>query len=402
MDAGRRRHVTAAGRVAGRRRADWVQERASSPLHHEWVATVLGVSLGIAFALCFLTGIVDHLAQHPPSWFHLPTRPVNLYGINEAVHVLTGIASIPLLLAKLWTVWPRLFTWPPVRGLAHALERLSLLALVGGSLFQLFTGVANIDYWYSSMPFFFPTAHFWVAWLVVGGLVVHVGAKAPTAADALAVGPGSPASSVGTAAPSGGLTRRGFIGATFATGGLLVATVVGESVTPLRKLALLAPRNPTVGPASLPVNESAAQARVTAAALDPGYVLTVGGNCRMPRSFSLAALRRLPQRSAGLAITCTEGWIAPAQWRGVPLRTLLRLAGAAPDAAVRVESLEAQHRLYSSSVVDPAHIQDPDTLLALELNGRALDLDHGFPVRLIAPDRPGVEQTKWLARVIVL
>ena len=31
-----------------------------------------------------------------------------------------------------------------------------------------------------------------------------------------------------------------------------------------------------------------------------------------------------------------------------------------------------------------------------------LDLDHGFPVRLIAPDRPGVLQTKWLRRVIVL
>ena len=67
-----------------------------------------------------------------------------------------------------------------------------------------------------------------------------------------------------------------------------------------------------------------------------------------------------------------------------------------------VESIESQSQLYSNSVIDPQHAVDPDTLLALELNGEVLDLDHGFPVRLIAPDRPGVLQTKWLRQVIVL
>jgi DMSO/TMAO reductase YedYZ molybdopterin-dependent catalytic subunit len=81
---------------------------------------------------------------------------------------------------------------------------------------------------------------------------------------------------------------------------------------------------------------------------------------------------------------------------------LLQLVGAAPGAAVRVESLESPHRFYASSVVDPAHAADADTLLALELNGAPLDLDHGYPVRLIAPDRPGVLQTKWVSRVVVL
>jgi DMSO/TMAO reductase YedYZ molybdopterin-dependent catalytic subunit len=67
-----------------------------------------------------------------------------------------------------------------------------------------------------------------------------------------------------------------------------------------------------------------------------------------------------------------------------------------------VQSIEPQSQLYSSSVIDPQHAVDPDTLLALELNGEVLDLDHGFPVRLIAPDRPGVLQTKWLRHVVVL
>ena len=153
-----------------------VSARFSSPLHDEWVASVLGVALGVAFALCFVTGIVDYLSQHPPHWFHLPTHPLELYRVNEGVHVVTGIMTIPLLIAKLWTVWPKLFHWPPLANVAEALERLSLIPLVGGSFFLLFTGVANIDYWYSPMPFYFPTAHFWAAWMVVGALVIHVAA----------------------------------------------------------------------------------------------------------------------------------------------------------------------------------------------------------------------------------
>ena len=399
-----------------------VRGRFSSPLHDEWVASVLGIALGVAFTVCFLTGIVDYLAQHPPTWFHLPVRTTNFYRVTEGVHVVTGIATIPLLLAKLWTVWPNLLAWPPVRSIAHALERLSLIPLVGGSLFLLFTGVVNIDYWYSPMPFFFPTAHFWTAWLVVGALVIHVGAKGAAAVSAVARGPAdhrAPSAVVGEAdegsstplhdrEPIGsddrrsGLSRRGFLAAISASAGVLVVTVVGETVAPLRGLAVLAPRNPTIGPQNLPVNQTAVEAGVSERAVDPSYRLTVRGNCRYPRSFSLADLRSMPQREAGLPITCVEGWSAAARWRGVSLPHLLAVVGAAPAVSVRVESLESSSRLYSSSVVDPPHAEHPDTLLALELNGEPLDIDHGYPVRLIAPDRPGVLQTKWIATVVVL
>ena len=154
-----------------------IRRRFHSPLHSEWLAAVLGITLGISFTICFLTGLVDYLAQNPPSWFHLPVHPINLFRVTEGLHVLTGIVAIPLLLAKLWVVYPNLFTFPPVRNVAHALERISLLALVGGGLFQLATGVANISYWYSPMPFSFTTAHLYVAWITMGGLVVHIGAK---------------------------------------------------------------------------------------------------------------------------------------------------------------------------------------------------------------------------------
>ena len=42
------------------------------------------------------------------------------------------------------------------------------------------------------------------------------------------------------------------------------------------------------------------------------------------------------------------------------------------------------------------------SLVALTLNGETLDLDHGFPARVIAPGRPGVLQTKWLSSIEVM
>jgi DMSO/TMAO reductase YedYZ molybdopterin-dependent catalytic subunit len=47
------------------------------------------------------------------------------------------------------------------------------------------------------------------------------------------------------------------------------------------------------------------------------------------------------------------------------------------------------------------HARDPLTLLALRLNGEELSPDHGYPARLIAPNRPGVLQTKWVGRLEV-
>ena len=389
-----------------------IRQRFHSPLHSEWLAAVFGITLGVSFTVCFLTGMVDYLAQHPPYWFHLPVRPVNFFRITQGVHVLTGIIAIPLLLAKLWVVYPNFFAYPPVRSAAHALERISLVPLVGGALFELATGVANISYWYSPMPFNFTVAHFYVAWITIGGLIVHIGAKLAltrevvsgrhtrTARESLpnaGVIVPAPGSEVGSS-----LDRRGFLAAVGGGAGILLLTVAGETVAPLRDLAVLAPRNPTTGPRSVPVNKTAIGAGVIEQATSADYRLIVGGRCRYPRSFSLRELRALPQRGAGLPIECVEGWSAAAAWRGVSLPYLLKLVGAPKGSQVKVQSIQSESQLYSNSIIDPQHAADPDTMLALELNGEVLDLDHGFPVRLIAPDRPGVLQTKWLRQVVVL
>lgn len=70
----------------------------------------------------------------------------------------------------------------------------------------------------------------------------------------------------------------------------------------------------------------------------------------------------LAQHEAVLPIACVEGWSTVQRWRGVSVATLL----------------------------------------ALQVGGEELHLDHGFPVRLIAPNNPGVPQTKWVGTVEVL
>jgi DMSO/TMAO reductase YedYZ molybdopterin-dependent catalytic subunit len=65
-----------------------------------------------------------------------------------------------------------------------------------------------------------------------------------------------------------------------------------------------------------------------------------------------------------------------------------------------VESLQPKGS-YRSSVLNHLQAADRDTLLALELDGEQLHPDHGYPVRLIGPNRPGVLQTKWVTRLVV-
>ncbi|MGI9054147.1 MAG: molybdopterin-dependent oxidoreductase [Ilumatobacteraceae bacterium] len=81
------------------------------------------------------------------------------------------------------------------------------------------------------------------------------------------------------------------------------------------------------------------------------------------------------------------------------LRTVLEQARLTEASEVEVVSLEAGGR-YRTSLVNDRVVGDDDTVLALQVNGETLSLDHGFPVRLIAPNQPGVMQTKWVTRLV--
>ncbi|MCL9796110.1 molybdopterin-dependent oxidoreductase [Frankia sp. AgKG'84/4] len=373
-----------------------------SRLHDPRMAALLGLWLGVTFGVCFLTGLVSHFMQHPPSWLEWPARPTWFYRATQGLHVATGLASVPLLLAKLWTVYPRLWEWPPVRTAAHALERLSIVPLIAGAIFQLATGIANIAQWYR-FRFFFTVTHYWVAWITIGALLVHIAAKLAIVRANVGSGRAGRAEltdRLSEPEPEGaGLSRRGLGIAVGAAAGVITLTSVGQSAPGLASLDLLGPRRPDIGPQGLPVNRTAVAARVRTLARDPGYRLEVVG----PRRFVLRLdeLRAFEHHTSKLPITCVEGWAADATWRGPRLRDLLDAAGVPSDATVRVESLEARGG-YRTSEVNPSHARDPLTLLATGLNGADLDLDHGYPARLIAPNRPGVLQTKWVHRVVMV
>jgi hypothetical protein len=368
----------------------------TSSLHSEQTATWLGLALGVLFSVCFVTGFISHLIQHPPGWFEWPSRPAGLYRVTQGLHVATGLASVPVLLAKLWTVYPRLWTWPPVKDVLHLVERISLFPLVAGSLFLLFTGVANIGLWYP-WRFSFPAGHYSAAWITIGAMIVHVGAKWAIIRTELARGTRETSRANATAR----LDRRRFLAFVAALAGGVTITTVGQTVRILNPLALLAPRRPDVGPQGFPVNKAASGAGVVEAALDPHYRLDVEGEVSSSLSLSLSDLRALPQHEATLPISCVEGWSASVSWRGVRVTDLLDMAGAADDAEVVVESLQPAG-LYKTSELNRSHARDPDTLIALEVNGETLHIDHGYPARLIGPNRPGVMQTKWVKRLVVI
>lgn len=158
-----------------------------SRLHDVANAAWLGYALGAAFGICMVTGLYSHLLQHQPDWLSIPTRPVSLYRVSQGLHVATGLASVPLLLAKLWVVYPRLFSWPPARDVGHAVQRASLLLLVGGAVFLLSTGVANVAQWYP-FGFSFTAAHYWVGWVTIGALMLHIAAHGAQAWSAIRQG----------------------------------------------------------------------------------------------------------------------------------------------------------------------------------------------------------------------
>ena len=385
-------------RFARARRGPFAENAFPSRLHGERTAALLGIALGTAFTICFVTGLMSHFTQRGPheianAW---PSRPVSLYRVTQGIHVLSGMLAVPLLLAKMWVAYPRLWTWPPVRDPLHAIERIALLALVGGAFFQLATGLLNVFYWYL-FPFNFPLAHYAGAWIAIGGLIVHVGAKWEPARRGLRR---APSPEPRTAAPAGGLTRSGFLAVVGGLGGTILALTAGEAVSPFSRLALLAPRRAGIGPQGVPVNHTA-PASVRRLATSPDYRLEISGAVARPAAYTLADLRALPQADARLPISCVEGWSTDASWRGIRVRNLLDRAGASADARVMVESIQT-HGGSHRSFLNPPHARDSLTLLAMELNGEPLHIDHGYPVRLIAPNRPGTQQTKWIARLTVL
>ncbi|WP_243228496.1 cytochrome b/b6 domain-containing protein [Microbacterium sp. CIAB417] len=164
--------------AAIRPRAAHVQRALASPVRNTRMAVVVGRVLGLAFVVCFLTGLYSHVLQSPLDGIVTPTRPEHLYGWTQGTHVVVGSMLLPLLLAKLWVVYPRLFRWPPLSGVLSALERGSVAVLVATALVLPVTGILNILEWYP-WEFSFRRTHFALAWMLIGALALHIAVQLP-------------------------------------------------------------------------------------------------------------------------------------------------------------------------------------------------------------------------------
>ncbi|MFF7970652.1 molybdopterin-dependent oxidoreductase [Streptomyces sp. NPDC007905] len=409
-----------------------------SPLRGPWFTSVLGLVLLAGITVLFVTGLVSYAAYNPglsrvndttPDkgilgfyLFAWPTGPVWLYRFTQGVHVTLGITLVPVLLAKLWSVVPRLFTLPPARSLAHALERISLLLLVGGGLFEFTTGVLNVQLDYVFPGSFYPL-HFYGAWVFFAAFLAHAVLKTPAAVrnvrrrareervregrvregqvqeervraegDLVSPRPDPPT-----------VSRRGALALVGGGSLLLFLTTAGQSLGgPFRRTALLAPHGGADpgGPNGFQINKTAAYAGIGAAETgEEAWRLVVTGRTGTVR-LARAQLLRMPLHSSSLPIACVEGWSTADQWwRGVRLRHLAALVGYDGDPPdVFVESLQ-RHGAFRHAALRANQVADPRSLLALYVNGEDLSPDHGYPARIIVPAAPGVLNTKWVARL---
>lgn len=150
----------------------------AAPARSARTTVVIGRLVATAFLVCFLTGLYSHLLQEPLPGMRFPTWPA-VYAFTQGLHVSVGIAIFPLLLGKLWTVYPRLFLWPPVRSARELLERASIALLVSSALLEPAIGLVNTYQWYP-WPFPFRQTHYALAWVIVGSLAIHIAVKLPT------------------------------------------------------------------------------------------------------------------------------------------------------------------------------------------------------------------------------
>ncbi len=412
----------------GRPRGPSRPEAWRSPLRGPWLTSLFGSVLLVGIPVMFITGLVSYAAYDPrlpgndttPTHgilgfylFDWLTSPSWIYRVSQGIHVILGFALTPIVLAKLWSVMPKFFAWPPVRSIAMLLERLSLALLVGGVIFQFFTGIFDVEYFYF-WNFSFYDAHFYGAWAFMAGFVIHVGLKFPTMRRSLRTRrlrdelrcplsdtrpePSDESGLVAVAPAAPTLSRRGLLGLVGATSLATIVFTAGENIGGwTRAIALLAPRGRSYGsgPTDFQINKTAAVVGVTQQKIDQWTLEIVGAKKLV---LTRAQLMSLPQSTQRLPIACVEGWATEQTWTGIPLAHLASMAGIDKPRGVQVNSLQPPGG-FGATYLSAEQILDPRSLLALKVNGVDLSIDHGFPARNIIPAAPGVHNTKWVNKL---
>jgi DMSO/TMAO reductase YedYZ molybdopterin-dependent catalytic subunit/thiosulfate reductase cytochrome b subunit len=131
------------------------------------------------------------------------------------------------------------------------------------------------------------------------------------------------------------------------------------------------------------------------------WKLQVTGLVEQPLLLSLAELRAMPSKRQITQHCCVQGWSAFAEWTGVPLAEILKRCQVLPQArylVFRSHQLDEQGREFYGSL-DIEEAKHPQTILAYEMNGTPLLMNHGAPLRLRVETKLGFKMVKWLKSI---
>ncbi len=150
--------------------------------------------------------------------------------------------------------------------------------------------------------------------------------------------------------------------------------------------------------------------------------LSVGGQVKKTIELNFADILAMPKIEIANTLECsgngrsllkekasgnpwTIGGVGNAIWGGVRLSEVLNKAGITADARhVSFEGLDnpaspAKIKFIRSIPVEKAM---DSTILAYEMNGEPLPLEHGFPLRALALGWTGANCVKWLSRITLM
>lgn len=370
---------------------DGAQRKVSPYSEVQLLTAQLGAILAVLLALQFLSGALFYLYvfyYDAPAWFTF----------TRLLHFYVGVAIIPFVLAKYGATALRAGGYYLNIERYHKLGPPSLLARITSPLLALDFAVIGISGLYMLLHVYYAVTnippfnlkpvqlHAAASFIAVPLLGLHLGIhlfeslRSVKAKRDIVLREPPSAQQV--------YSRRGFLGA-------VALSAVG--------LAYLTQNGPLsrgeAGPffiSRVPKGASKAQAfpietlfGVKAVPPDQ-YQLELVGAVDRPGNYTLADLAKLPVHSRTLRTSCVSGWTSVNSWSGYLVRDVLALAGLQQG----VQQLSFRS-VTNYSVPWPAHrLLGDQALLATHVNGEALIVEHGAPLRLIAPGYPGENMVK--------
>jgi len=131
------------------------------------------------------------------------------------------------------------------------------------------------------------------------------------------------------------------------------------------------------------------------------YHLRVDGLVENPREFTYAELKAMPKQEQITEHFCIQGWSGVAKWGGVPMRSILDIVKPTPEAryAVFYSFADGADGGIYYDVHNMRNMRHKMTILAYEMNGSALPLIHGAPLRLRCENELGFKMVKWIQAI---